>query len=74
MPNVQLICVNQKSTSSFWPWIIDHMRMGMVTGPTQERGNTLDFILAICPEYFTDINTNEELFPSDLILWLTLVK
>ena len=37
----------------------------MVTGPTQERGNTLDFILATCPEYFTDINKDEELFPSD---------
>ena len=36
-----------------------------VTGPTHERGNTLDFILATCPEYFTDINTEEELFPSD---------
>ena len=37
----------------------------LVTGPTHELGNTLDFILATCPEYFTNINTEEELFPSD---------
>ena len=37
----------------------------LVTGPTHELGNTLDFILVTCPEYFTNINTEEELFPSD---------
>ena len=33
----------------------------MVTGPTHERGDPLDFILAT---YFTDIDTSDELFTS----------
>ena len=37
----------------------------LVTEPTHERGNTLNFILATCSEYFTDIITEEELFSSD---------
>ena len=37
----------------------------LVTQPTHESGNTLDFILVTCPEYFTEISVEQDLFPSD---------
>ena len=36
-----------------------------VTQPTHELGNTLDFILVTCPEFFTEISVEQDLFPSD---------
>ena len=37
----------------------------LVTQPTHELGNMLDFILVTCPEYFTEISVEQDLFPSD---------
>ena len=40
----------------------------LVTGPTHEQGNTLDFIMATCPDYFFSVSTEKEIFPSDHFL------
>ena len=37
----------------------------LVTGPTHEQGNTLDFIMATCPEYVSSVSFEKEIFPSD---------
>ena len=40
----------------------------LLTQPTHELGNTLDFILVTCLEYFTEISVEQDLFTSDQYL------
>ena len=37
----------------------------LLTGPTHEQGSTLGFIMATCPEYFSGVSIENEIFPSD---------